>query len=69
MPMLGAASTYLVTFPITFLVLYLGFFAGFLLYIGASDLLPEAHSQHSSFALIGLTIGGVMFVFLVTRLI
>ena len=69
MPMLGAASTYLVTFPITFLVLYLGFFAGFLLYIGASDLLPEAHSQHSSFALIGLTIGGVVFVFLVTRLI
>ena len=25
-------------------MLYLGFFAGFLLYIGAADVLPEAHS-------------------------
>lgn len=49
------------------LVLYLGFFAGFLLYIGASEILPEAHSKHSSYATIGLTILGVVFIFFVTR--
>lgn len=66
-PVLGAASTLLFSIPDKILILYLGFFAGFLLYIGASDLLPEAHSQHSSFKLIGLTIIGVLFIFFVTR--
>jgi zinc transporter ZupT len=45
----------------------LGFFAGFLLYIGASDILPEAHSKNSSSKLIGLTILGALLVFLITR--
>lgn len=49
------------------LTLYLGFFAGFLLYIGASEILPEAHSKHSSYTTIGLTILGVAFIFFVTR--
>ncbi len=66
-PVLGAASTLLFSIPDRILVLYLGFFAGFLLYIGASDLLPEAHSKHSSYRLILLTIIGVLFIFLVTR--
>src|SRR5258706_331434 len=38
-PVLGAASTLLFTLPEKALVIYLGFFAGFLLYIGASDIL------------------------------
>lgn len=66
-PMLGAISTLFYKVSPHFLVLYLGFFAGFLLYIGASDILPEAHSQHSSGKLIGLTILGVAFIFLITR--
>jgi zinc transporter ZupT len=66
-PLLGAASTLLFSIPNNFLILYLGFFAGFLLYIGASDLLPEAHSEHSSYKMISLTIIGVLFIFLVTR--
>lgn len=66
-PILGAASTLLFRIPDNFLLIYLGFFAGFLLYIGASDLLPEAHSQHSSYKMIGLTILGVLFIFFVTR--
>ena len=44
-PVLGAASTLFFKVPASFLVLYLGFFAGFLLYIGASDILPEAHAE------------------------
>ena len=66
-PMFGLASTYFLKIPENILVLYLGFFAGFLLYIGASDLLPEAHSKHSSFKMIGLTILGIIFIFIVTR--
>ena len=68
-PTLGALSTLFFTVSPYFLTLYLGFFAGFLLYIGASDILPEAHSRESSFPLIGLTVLGVVLIFLVTRLI
>lgn len=49
------------------LTLYLGFFAGFLLYIGASEILPEAHSKHSSYTTILLTILGATFMFAVTH--
>jgi ZIP family zinc transporter len=68
-PILGAVSTLFFQVPAQFLVLYLGFFAGFLLYIGASDILPEAHSEHSSYKLIGLTILGTLFIFIITRLV
>lgn len=69
-PVLGAASTLLFQVPPNVLVLYLGFFAGFLLYIGASDILPEAHAQgRRSLApgLIGLTALGVLFIFAAIR--
>lgn len=66
-PVLGAASTLLFSLPDSALALYLGFFAGFLLYIGASDILPQAHSEGSSRKTIGLTILGVVFMFIVTR--
>lgn len=66
-PILGVLSTLLFSIPNNILLLYLGFFAGFLLYIGASDLLPEAHSKHSSYKMLGLTILGVLFIFFVTR--
>ena len=67
-PILGAASTLLFVVSPQFLTLYLGFFAGFLLYIGASDILPEAHSRRSSYKLLGLTILGALFVFIVAKL-
>ncbi len=63
-PLLGIASTRLFTPSPHFLVQYLGFFAGFLLYIGASDILPEAHSQKSSPLTILMTLVGVAFAFL-----
>ncbi len=66
-PLLGVGAAYLFHIPTQWLVVYLGFFAGFLLYIGASDLLPEAHSKHSSYKMIGLTILGALFIFVVTR--
>ncbi|HUY04300.1 MAG TPA: ZIP family metal transporter [Rhodocyclaceae bacterium] len=70
-PVLGAASTLLYRLPPGALTLYLGFFTGFLLYIGASDILPEAHSEIRSttaLSLMGLTFLGAAFIFVVVRL-
>jgi zinc transporter ZupT len=47
----------------------LGFFAGFLLYIGASEILPEAHEKQSSYGLMGLTILGAVVIFFITRFV
>jgi ZIP family zinc transporter len=66
-PVVGAVVGTLVHITDAGLTLYLGFFAGFLLYIGASEILPEAHSKHSSYATIGLTVLGAAFIFFVTR--
>lgn len=68
-PTLGALSTLFFQVSQTFLIMYLGFFAGFLLYIGASDILPEAHSKRSSYLTIVLTVLGALFTFLVTRFV
>ncbi len=68
-PILGFISTIFFTLTSQLLTLYLGFFAGFLLYIGASDILPEAHSENSSYKLIGLTTLGVILIFAITRFI
>ncbi|MDR3391312.1 MAG: ZIP family metal transporter [Sulfuriferula sp.] len=70
-PVLGVVSTLFIHLPAFFLMLYLGFFAGFLLYIAASDILPEAHSQNRSsitLILIGLTCLGAIFTFMVAHL-
>ncbi|MEK7561543.1 MAG: ZIP family metal transporter [Patescibacteria group bacterium] len=67
MPILGGLSTLLFSLSESVLAIYLGFFAGFLLYIGASDILPQAHSKGSSRWTILLTILGTAFMFLVTR--
>ncbi len=68
-PVLGVASTLFFTLGDSTLVLYLGFFTGFLLYIGASDILPEAHSKHPSKVTMLLTVLGVLFMFVVTRFV
>ncbi len=67
-PILGGLSTLFFTVSEPTLLIYLGFFAGFLLYIGASDILPEAHSQKSSYKTIMMTILGVLLIFAVTQL-
>lgn len=68
-PILGVLCTLLFNISDQGLVLYLGLFTGFLLYLGASEILPEAHSKHSSYTTIGLTVLGVLFMFIVTRFI
>jgi len=68
-PVLGGILTLFFTLSEKSLLIYLGFFAGFLLYIGVSDILPEAHSEKSSPKTVMMTALGVLFIFLITRLI
>ena len=68
-PVFGAISTLFFRLPEHMLLMYLGFFAGFLLYIGVSDILPEAHSTHSSLKTVGMTMIGIIFIFFITRFI
>ena len=66
-PFLGAISTLFFQVPPDILALYLGFFAGFLLYISAADILPEAHSRQPAGVTIVMTCLGALFIFLVIR--
>lgn len=65
-PVLGGLSTLFFTVPEEILLIYLGFFAGFFLYIGASEVLPEAHSQRPSGRAVLATIAGVALMFIAT---
>lgn len=65
-PVLGAASTLLYHLPVDSLPWLLAFFAGFFLYIGASDLLPEAREHDSPLVLV-MTVLGMAGIFAVTR--
>ena len=70
-PVLGAASTLAFHLTPGSLMLYLGFFAGFLLYIAAADILPEAHSRarpSTALGLIALTCLGATLMYVVVRL-
>ncbi len=68
-PVLGGLSTYFFTLGERSLLVYLGFFTGFLLYIGVSDILPEAHTHHSSWRTVLTTIVGVLFIYFVISFI
>lgn len=64
-PVAGATITLFIQVPASVLGLYLGFFAGFLLYIATGDILPEAHSRHPSRLTLAMTVAGMAFMFLV----
>ena len=68
-PVIGAVSVTFVTIGSRALLAYLGLFCGVLLYIGAADILPEAHAKHSSRATMALTVCGVIVIFLVTSVL
>jgi len=70
-PVLGAGSTLVFHLPPSTLMIFLGFFSGFLLYISASDILPEAHSKAPAaivMRLVGLTCLGSIFIFAIIHL-
>ena len=63
-PMLGVLATTLFTISQSSLSLALALFAGFFLYIGASDLIPESHHQHPKFLTTFMTLlgAGVLYI-------
>ena len=68
-PVLGAVSTLFFVLAPKYSLIYLGVFAGFLLYIGASDILPEAHSKHSKWTTVAMTIFGALLMYYILSLI
>ncbi len=68
-PILGALIGWVISLPESALIIYLGFLSGFMLYIGASDILPEAHRKNSSKTTILATFLGVAIMLVVTKLV
>lgn len=68
-PVLGVLCTLLIRIPEYYLIMFLPFFAGGFLYLGSSDLLPQAHEKNDPLASIGFTLLGFLLIFLVTRIV
>jgi ZIP family zinc transporter len=64
-PVVGAVIGTLVQVSGAVIGLYLGYFAGFLLYLATSDILPEAHAKHPSRLTLLTTLAGAAFMWLV----
>lgn len=69
MPILGGLTSLVVPFSASALAVYLGFFAGVLMYIAAGNILPQAHAKDASYRSIGLTVLAAAFMFVVTRFV
>ncbi len=67
-PVLGASSTLLFSVPASMLGVMLALFAGFFLYIGASDLIPESHHGHPRILTTIMTLLGAAVLFVAIRL-
>lgn len=67
-PVIGVVSTLFLTLPESALGIVLALFAGFFLYIGASDLLPESHHSHPTKWTTIMTILGVAVLFVAIKL-
>ncbi|WP_425824848.1 ZIP family metal transporter [Streptomyces fractus] len=64
-PVAGAASTLLIAIPQPLLAGYFSLFGGVLLYLAASEILPEAHHDHPAVPTLLCTVGGTAFIWLV----
>jgi ZIP family zinc transporter len=67
-PVIGAALSLLIVLPPSGLAPILAVFAGFFLYIGASDLLPESHHAHPRLLTTIATLLGAATLLFATRM-
>ncbi|MBI1826467.1 MAG: ZIP family metal transporter [Planctomycetes bacterium] len=67
-PIVGVTATLFFRVPESALSLILAMFAGFFIYIGASDLLPESHHAHPTIWTTVMTVLGVAVLFIAVRL-
>jgi ZIP family zinc transporter len=65
-PVLGAVATLFFQLPQYYMVLLLPFFAGGFLYLGASDLLPQAHKSNPTALTALLCTIGCVLIFILT---
>ena len=68
-PVLGAVSTLFIVAPPSVLVYLLPFFAGGFLYLGASDLLPEAHEKNPPLVSLLSTLAGFFVIFAIVQVL
>ncbi len=66
-PVLGVASTLFFTLPAETLSIILAVFAGFFLYIGATDLIPESHHAHPKFLTTAMTLLGAGMLYIAIK--
>ena len=68
-PVIGAIVALFLTIEGPVLGAILGTFVGFFLYVGAAELLPEAHRKGRGDLVMVGTVAGAAFIFIVTRLV
>ena len=67
-PLIGICIAHFIAVPVADLALFLAVFAGFFLYIGASDLLPRSHDRRPRLSTITATALGLGLIYGVVRL-
>lgn len=67
-PIVGTLSTFMFSVADSTLAIILAVFAGFFLYIGASDLIPEGNHSHSKILTTVMTILGAVILYLIVNL-
>jgi zinc transporter ZupT len=68
-PVVGVAATCFFTLPASAFGTALALFAGFFLYIGASDLIPESYHAHPKFLTTAMTIAGAAVLYAAIALV
>lgn len=67
MPVIGGLASLAFSLPQSALAIYLGFFAGLLMYIAGGSIIPQAHAKNISYWSLGLTFTGIIAMFAITR--
>lgn len=68
-PVLGIAATLAFKMPADRFGIVLALFAGFFIYIGASDLIPESYHAHPQFLTTAMTLAGALVLYVAIALI
>ena len=66
-PIVGAVAAQFINISLSALAILLALFAGFFLYIGASDLIPEGHHSHSKALTTIMTILGAALLYMMVN--
>ena len=67
-PLVGTAATFTMSVSDAALAVTLAIFAGFFLYIGASDLIPEGHHSHAKGLTTAMTILGAILLYIIVHI-